>query len=43
MHFDLRHHMHLHALLEYLLMRVFEVVSPNFSAICESWEHQSLE
>ena len=41
-HFDVRDHMHLRALLKNLPMRVFQVTSPNFSAISESWKHQSL-
>ena len=35
MHFDLRHPMHLHALLKDFIMRNFQVTSPNFSAIHE--------
>jgi hypothetical protein len=35
MHFDLRHRIHLHALLKDFLMKFFQVTSPNFNAIRE--------
>lgn len=38
----MRHHMHLHDLLENLPMRAFQVASPNFTDMCENWKHQSL-
>ena len=41
--FDLRHRMHLHALVKNFPMRDFQVASPNFGAIHESRKHQSLE
>lgn len=43
MQFDMRHHMHFHCLLKNLPMKVFQVTSPNFNAIVESWKDQHLE
>ena len=42
-HFDVRHHMHLHALLGDFPIRAFQVTSPNFGSIHESGKHKSLE
>ena len=35
--------MHLYAVHKNLPLRVFQVTSPNFNAICESWKYRSLE
>ena len=41
-HFDVRHHMHLHALLKDYPMRVFQVASPNLGAIDDVGRTKSL-